>query len=38
MASLKLSNLDKVFPSGERALYDVNLEVRDGEFLVHFLR
>ncbi len=34
MASLKLSNLDKVFPSGERALYDVNLEVRDGEFLV----
>lgn len=34
MASLKLSNLDKVFPSRERALYDVNLEVRDGEFLV----
>lgn len=34
MASLKLSNLDKVFPSGERALYDVNLEVGDGEFLV----
>ena len=31
---MKLSNLYKVFPSGERALYDVNLEVRDGEFLV----
>lgn len=34
MASLKLTGLNKVFPSGERALYDVNLETLDGEFLV----
>lgn len=34
MASLKLSALSKVYPSGETALYDINLEARDKEFLV----
>lgn len=34
MASLKLSGVDKIFPSGSLALYDINLETRDKEFLV----
>ncbi|MDE6597853.1 MAG: ABC transporter ATP-binding protein [Clostridia bacterium] len=34
MASLKLSGVDKVYPSGTMALYDINLETRDKEFLV----
>ena len=29
MASLKINGLNKVFPSGETALYDVNLEAAD---------
>ncbi len=33
MSSLKLSGLNKVYPSGETALYDVNLETGDREFL-----
>lgn len=34
MSSLKLSNVNKVYPSGETALYNVNLEAKDKEFLV----
>ncbi|MDE6001749.1 MAG: ABC transporter ATP-binding protein, partial [Clostridia bacterium] len=34
MASLKLCGVDKVYPSGTMALYDINLEARDKEFLV----
>ncbi|MDE6585434.1 MAG: ABC transporter ATP-binding protein [Clostridia bacterium] len=34
MATLKLTELNKVFPSGERALFDVSLEAVDKEFLV----
>lgn len=34
MATLKLSGLNKVFPSGERALFDVSLDAVDREFLV----
>lgn len=34
MSSLKLSNVNKVYPSGETALYEVNLEANDKEFLV----
>ncbi len=34
MASLKLSGVDKVYPSGTMALYDINLEARDKEFIV----
>ncbi len=33
MSSLKLSGLNKIYPSGETALYDVNLETGDREFL-----
>lgn len=34
MASLKLNGLDKVYPSGTVALYDINLETAESEFLV----
>lgn len=34
MASLKLNGLSKVYPSGETALYNVDLEAEEGEFLV----
>lgn len=34
MASLKLNGLDKVYPSGTVALYDINLETAVSEFLV----
>lgn len=34
MASLKMSGVDKIYPSGTLALYDINLETTDGEFLV----
>lgn len=34
MASLKLSGVNKVYPSGETGLYDINLEAKDKEFLV----
>lgn len=34
MASLQLINLNKVYPSGETALYNVGLEAKDREFLV----
>ena len=34
MASLKLNGVDKIYPSGTVALYDVNLETGDKEFLV----
>ncbi|HUY96615.1 MAG TPA: ABC transporter ATP-binding protein [Verrucomicrobiae bacterium] len=32
MASITVSHLTKVFPNGVRALQDVDLEIRDGEF------
>ncbi len=34
MASLKLDGLNKIYPSGSLALYDINLETRDKEFIV----
>lgn len=34
MSSLKINNLNKVFPSGEAGLYNVSLEAEDKEFLV----
>lgn len=34
MASLKLNGVDKIYPSGTVALYDINLETADKEFLV----
>lgn len=34
MSSLKLNGVDKIYPSGSLALYDVNLETKDKEFIV----
>ena len=34
MSSLKIKGVDKVFPSGSLALYDINLEANDKEFIV----
>ncbi|MDE7329563.1 MAG: ABC transporter ATP-binding protein [Clostridia bacterium] len=34
MSSLKLTGVNKTFPSGERALFDINLETADKEFIV----
>lgn len=34
MAGVKLSGVSKVYPSGNLALYDINFEARDKEFLV----
>ena len=34
MSSLKVKGVDKVFPSGSLALYDINLEADDKEFVV----
>ena len=34
MASLKVSGLNKIYPSGATALYDINFETQDKEFIV----
>ena len=34
MANLKVVGVDKLYPSGSLALYDINLEAKDKEFLV----
>ena len=34
MASLKLNGVDKIYPSGTMALYDIKLQAADKEFLV----
>ncbi len=34
MASLKVSGLNKIYPSGATALYDINFEAEDKEFIV----
>lgn len=34
MASLKINGVDKIYPSGTLALYDINLEAKDKEFIV----
>ena len=34
MASLNLRGVNKVYPSGETGLYDINLEADDKEYLV----
>ena len=34
MAQLSLSNIEKTYPNGFKAVHGVNLEVRDGEFMV----
>ena len=34
MAEIRIQNLVKIFPGGTRAVDDVSIEIRDGEFLV----
>lgn len=34
MASLELNGIDKIYPSGSLALYDINLKTKDKEFVV----
>lgn len=34
MATLKLSNINKIYPNGVQAVFDFNLEIRDKEFIV----
>ena len=34
MASLKLQHLEKIYPNGVQAVYDFNLDVKDGELIV----
>ena len=34
MAGLKVSGLNKIYPSGATALYDINFETKDKEFIV----
>lgn len=34
MAEVTLKNVNKVYPGGEQAVYDLSLKVRDGEFFV----
>lgn len=34
MANLKLENINKIYPNGAQAVFDFNLEVEDGEFIV----
>ncbi|MCQ2536785.1 MAG: sn-glycerol-3-phosphate ABC transporter ATP-binding protein UgpC [Lachnospiraceae bacterium] len=34
MANLSLRNINKIYPNGVQAVFDFNLEVKDGEFIV----
>ena len=34
MASVTISNLEKVYPNGFKAVHGINLDIRDGEFMV----
>ncbi|MEM8924478.1 MAG: sn-glycerol-3-phosphate ABC transporter ATP-binding protein UgpC [Actinomycetota bacterium] len=34
MAELSLQNVDKVYPNGYQAIFDLNLDINDGEFIV----
>ncbi len=34
MATIKLKNIDKVYPNGVQAVFDFNLDIEDGEFIV----
>ena len=34
MAAVTLSRIEKVYPNGFKAVHGVDLEVRDGEFMV----
>ena len=34
MADIRLENVSKVYPSGVRAVEEVSLDIRDGEFMI----
>ncbi|MDY3195625.1 MAG: sn-glycerol-3-phosphate ABC transporter ATP-binding protein UgpC [Paracholeplasma sp.] len=34
MAEVKISNLNKIYPNGVQAVFDFNLDIKDGEFIV----
>ncbi len=34
MAELKIANMDKIYPGGVQAVYDFNIEIEHGEFVV----
>ena len=34
MAGLKLNGVNKIYPSGENALFNINFETKDKEFIV----
>ncbi|NLK12776.1 MAG: sn-glycerol-3-phosphate ABC transporter ATP-binding protein UgpC [Candidatus Phytoplasma sp.] len=34
MATMSLKNINKIYPNGVQAVYDFNLEIKDGEFIV----
>ncbi len=34
MSKLQLKNINKIYPNGFQAVYDLNLEIEDGEFIV----
>ena len=34
MAEVKLKNINKIYPNGFQAVYDFNIDIQDGEFIV----
>lgn len=34
MATMKLENINKIYPSGVQAVFDFNMDIKDGEFIV----
>ena len=34
MATLKLNNINKIYPNGVQAVFDFNLDIKDREFVV----
>ena len=34
MATMSLKNINKIYPNGVQAVFDFNLEIKDGEFIV----
>ena len=34
MATMSLKNINKIYPNGVQAVFDFNLDIKDGEFIV----
>ena len=34
MGTIKLTNVNKIYPNGVQAVFDFNMEIKDGEFIV----